>query len=67
MNKIVHDLIEESKDYNDGEGVSAMYGVAPAVVPENLVELVVLECVRVCKENNAFVAAQRIKEHFGVT
>ena len=64
MNSIVYTLIDKSKDFVDDDG--AMYGREPEVVPEDLVALVVYECVRVCKENNAFVAADRIRKHFGV-
>ena len=64
MNKIVRALIEDASDYDTDEG--AMYGGEPVVIPEDLVALVVLECVKVCKENNLFVAADRIKKHFGV-
>ena len=64
MNRIVYDLIEESKDFVENDG--AMYGNEPEIVPEDLVALVVIECVKVCKENNAFIAADRIKKHFGL-
>lgn len=63
-NTLIQDLIEESKSWDDD--MSMMYGVTPTVVPEDLVYLVVFECVKVCKENNAFVAADRIKKHFGI-
>lgn len=64
MNKIIYDLIEESKGWDDD--ASMMYGITPTVIPEDLVKIVVTECVKVCKENNAFVAADRIKQHFGI-
>lgn len=64
MNQLINDLIEESKGWDDD--ASMMYGITPTVIPEDLVIIVVLECVRVCKENNAFVAADRIKKHFGI-
>jgi hypothetical protein len=65
MNKITKDLIENSYDYDPEDGL-AMYGAPPAFSAECLVKLVVSECVKVCKDNNAFVAADRIKKHFGV-
>lgn len=68
MNSIAKKLIDESYDYDDtsdGAG-AAMYGMPPTLSPEYLVRLVAQECIKVCKENNAFVAADRIKKHFGV-
>ena len=68
MNKIVQQLIDNSKDYVDCyDGGSAMYGSPPTVIPEDLVVLAVRECVKVCRENNAFVAANLIKKHFGIS
>lgn len=68
MNARIQDLIEDSKDYNDIDVDlygSALYGSPPVVNPEELVRLVVMECAKVCRENNAFVAAHLIKKHFG--